>query len=139
MADISKEELRGLLNKYRGRMEKQLNITIKKDQKPVFSREYQQFKKEFMPRQFTFYEKLCNVSEKIIKIKPKPESEKKLQSFIDISHLNITPTGVISFSILGPLTFIILSIIISLLISQGLFFIVVSLFVGLILIGILST
>jgi hypothetical protein len=138
MADISKEELRGLLNKYRGRMEKQLNITIKKDQKPVFSREYQQFKKEFMPRQFTFYEKLCNVSEKIIKIKPKPESEKKLQSFIDISHLNITPTGVISFSILGPLTFIILSIIISLLISQGLFFIVVSLFVGLILIGILS-
>jgi hypothetical protein len=139
MSEISKEDLNKLLNKYQSKIEKQLNISIKREEKPIFSREYQIFKKELLPTHLNFYESACNYSENLIKIKPKQSTEEKLQKSINIAHLDITPTGVVSFSILGPLAFMIISIILSLLLVKGFFFIVVSLFVGLILISILNS
>ena len=139
MADISKEELNNLLNKYQSKIEKQLNISVKRQEKPIFSREYQLFKKELMPKPLGFYEKACNFSENLIKIKPKQTTAEKLQKSINISHLDITPTGAVSFSILGPLLFIILTTVLSLVLTKGFFFIVISLFVGLMLISILSS
>jgi hypothetical protein len=140
MPGINEQDLRNLIAKYKGKMEKQLGTPVKsKTEVPIFSREYQEFKKELMPARMTLYEKLCNKSEKILKIKPKPETAKKLQKSIDIAHLNITPVGVVSFSILGPVAFIIFITIFSLLLTSSFFFIVIGLFVGLMLISILTT
>ena len=139
MPDLSKEEIQNLLNKYKGDIEKQLNVPIEKKQVPIFSREYQQFKKELMSTQVSFYERACNYCENLIKIKPKPETADKLQKAINIAHLNMTPTGAISFSVLGPIAFILITIILSVLLTRGMFFVVISLFIGLMLIGILST
>ena len=56
MPDMPEKELRNLLNKYKGRMEKQLNVSLEKTQRPIFSREYQSFKKELISPRVTLYE-----------------------------------------------------------------------------------
>jgi len=139
MPNITETELKSLLNKYKGQIEKQFNVSVKRGKKPIFSREYQQFKKEFISGRVTFYEKLCNFSEKLVKIKPKPNTEKKLKDSISIAHLNITPIGAVSFSILGPIAFMLVFILFTLLLTKSIFFVIIALFVGLMLISILST
>jgi hypothetical protein len=140
MPEISQDELRNLVNKYKGKVEQELNISLAtKQQQPIFSREYQEFKKEFMPARLTLYEKMCNLSENLVKVKPKPDVEEKLKKSIKVAHLNITPTGAVSFSILAPIAFIILSIGLSVLLTKGIFFVVISLFTGLLLISILGS
>jgi len=66
------------------------------------SREYIQFKKEYLPKVLSWYEKACNMSEKILKLKPDAKEEEKLIEAIATAHLNVTPSGTLSFSILGP-------------------------------------
>lgn len=139
MPEISRKEMIELLDKYRSKIEKQLNIPAERGSKVIFSREYQEFKKEYIPKHLSIYEKCCNFSEKLLKIKANKEKEEALNESIRISHLNITPTGIVSFSILGPVAFILISIILSLLLTEGMFFIVISLFIGLLLIGPLAT
>ena len=43
------------------------------------------------------YEKLCNFSEKTLRIKPDPKRAEELQEAINITHLSITPAGAVSF------------------------------------------
>jgi len=68
----------------------------------ISSLQYRIFKEEetwkTLPR--TTYEKLCNKAEKILRIEPDEKSRAKLQKSIDFCHLNITPEGVVSLSIL---------------------------------------
>ncbi|TKJ17567.1 hypothetical protein CEE44_03470 [Candidatus Woesearchaeota archaeon B3_Woes] len=140
MADISKDVLKGLFSKYKGELNKELtDRPVKKIKKPILSREYQEFKKELMSKKVTLYEKACNFSESVVEIKPKPEMAEKLQRLINISHLDITPTGAVTFSVIGPIIFIFVSILFSLMLGSGVFFITVALFVGLVLIKILSS
>ncbi len=91
---IDKEKLRNLTEIYKKNIEKELGTKI--SEKKVESREYQEFKAEFMPPHLTIYEKLCNFSEKILKIKPDKKYEPILQEAINISHLNVTPSGTTS-------------------------------------------
>ncbi|MEM7819393.1 MAG: type II secretion system F family protein [Candidatus Aenigmatarchaeota archaeon] len=73
--------------------------------KEIISREYKLYKEEerlaSLPR--TFYEKACKFSEKSIKIKPDEKTGKKIEEAIKFSHLNITPEGVASLTILFAL------------------------------------
>lgn len=138
MSELSQEDIRNLLQKYKGKLEKHLDAELETAPREIFSREYQDFKKEQMPKQLTWYEKMCNGSEKLVKIKPKPDVAQKLQESINISHIDVTPTGVTSFSILGPLAFILITILLSLVFFQGYFFVIISLVIGLILINILA-
>jgi len=71
------------------------------------SKEYIQFKKSFKPKITTFYEKLCNASEKVFVVKPGKEMEQKLQKAIDFSHLEATPGACISLAILFIIGFLI--------------------------------
>jgi len=85
--------------KMKGRFEREREI------KDIISREYKLYKEEerqsSLPR--TLYEKACNFSEKVLNIKPDKKNVEKLQTAIDFSHLNITPTGASSFTILFAL------------------------------------
>jgi len=100
-----KNDFDDLYKKYTKKLSEQLDKNGQ-EEKPITSREYIQFKKEYMPKPMTMYEKACNFSEKIFKIKPDKVKEKQMQEFIDVAHLNITPTGVMSFSMLFPIALI---------------------------------
>ena len=119
--EIDKEKLRSLTEIYKRNIEKELGIKIPK--KNVESREYQEFKRQFMPPHLTLYEKLCNLSEKILKVKPDKKHEPILQESIDISHLNVTPSGTISFSYLAPIFIILFGSLISYAIFGSMFFV----------------
>ncbi|MBN2421992.1 hypothetical protein JXB41_02095 [Candidatus Woesearchaeota archaeon] len=106
----------------------------------VISKEYLEFKDQYMPKHFSIYEKACNISEKIIKIAPDKNKARQIHDSLEICHLNVTPTGVVSFSILFPIIYIILGVLLTTLISalflaQGnMFFIMFFLISGVVMI-----
>lgn len=110
--DINEDQYKKILDKYKHK----LNTTIEEkeevkdnnsqdfasEDKKVTSVEYEQFKNEYLPTHMSFYEKACNFSEKMLKIKPDAAREAELNEAIKICHLNITPTGATSLALLLP-------------------------------------
>src|SRR3989344_9084836 len=97
-SEIDKQKLQTLMELYKKQLEKELGAKLEEQpSKATTTKEYQQFKAEFLPRHMTFYEKLCNLSEKLLKIKPDAPKAAIIQESIDITHLSITPAGAISF------------------------------------------
>ncbi|MCF7861715.1 hypothetical protein K9M79_05695 [Candidatus Woesearchaeota archaeon] len=95
---------------YKKRIQKELGEKpVEIDENAIFSSEYLQFKDENTPSHFGFYEKACNASEKILQIAPDEKQKKVLQEAIEQIHLNITPTGVLSFAIFFPLVLAVVS------------------------------
>ena len=146
---LSENELKNeVYQKFRSKIESEIKKDFKEDDddspeiESVTSREYDEFRKSFMPNNFSIYEKLCNFSEKAFKLIPDSKKVPKLQEDLDTCHLNCTPTGVYSFSVLGPMLFIVFFSIFGYLFAflvdgttEGAFFFVVfSFLLGLILI-----
>ncbi|MEM7826795.1 MAG: hypothetical protein QXQ40_01045 [Candidatus Aenigmatarchaeota archaeon] len=69
------------------------------------SMEYKVFKEEdiLAKRPTSLYERLCNVAEKIIKIEPDQKTKEKIERAIKITHLNVSPEGVGSLTVLSCL------------------------------------
>jgi len=133
------EKVKELMARYKQRLSQKLTEEMKKEV-PITTKEYQEFKREFMPAHMSLYEKLCNMSEKILKLKPDAKTEPKIQEAINICHLSITPTGAISFAYLFPVLFILLGVFLSFSVPAvtggevSLFFLMFFLIVGAILI-----
>jgi hypothetical protein len=129
---LGKDEIETLMNRYKQRMDSQLKTSLEEEGEPeeVTSKEYEDFKKEYMPRHMTIYEKLCNISEKILKINPDKKKIPDYEEAIRICHLNVTPTGVMSFSILAPIILILVGGLGSFMLFQSMFFIIFFLGVG---------
>ncbi len=122
-----------LLAKYKTQLEVTLSPDDEQVQKVgvIRTREYADFKKEYLPKHMSFYEKACNQTEKIFKIQPDKKKAALLQESIDVCHINITPAGAYSFSLLFPLAYIVLGVFISFVLTQGgLFFPVFFLLTG---------
>ncbi|MHA1749293.1 MAG: hypothetical protein ACTSYF_11705 [Promethearchaeota archaeon] len=62
------------------------------------------------PRKLNSYEKLCNLSKKLLLIPINKKTEEKLQGAIDFSHLNVSPKSVFNVSIFLTLIFLLFSI-----------------------------
>lgn len=122
MDEIPKEDMVRLLEKYKTALKSGLVVPEASPAIPVSSREYQQFKKDYMPKHITLFEKLCNLSEKILKIKPDRERELVLWEEIETCHLDITPTGAQSFAFFGPLAIGMGGALVSLLLMKSMFF-----------------
>ncbi len=140
---VTQEELR---KKYAEEIEKRF---IVQQQAPEFtgeqaiSSEYLQFKKELLPTHLNLYEMGCNISESVLRIKADPKKEKEYQDAISTTHLNITPSGIVSFSILFPLAFALLGGLFGYLIplllgEQTFFFVILSLILALVFMLILG-
>ena len=115
MPEISNKEIKDILEKYKEKIKRELVPGIeKKIGKPVPSKEYKEFKEEYMPKHLSLYEKLCNFSEKVLRINPGKTMWKSIEENIEICHLNVTPIGVFSFSILAPIAIAFFGVIISL-------------------------
>ncbi|MBW2971591.1 hypothetical protein KY359_01015 [Candidatus Woesearchaeota archaeon] len=137
MPEITKEEMEKLLAKYKTQLE--VNLTPESEEVQsigvIRTREYLEFKQEYLPKHMSWYEKACNQSEKLFKIAPPAKKANALQQSINICHINITPTGAYSFSLLFPLAYILIGVLVSfVLTSGGIFFPIFFLTTGAILI-----
>jgi hypothetical protein len=137
------KEIEDIIQKYKKRLSEELgenepgSANFELTSSKVTSREYEEFKQDILPNHFGWYEKACNLSEKILKIKPDGKKAEALQEAINTAHLNVTPAGTTSLSIIAPLIIIFISVFLSFLIPaiQGkgpsVFFIVCFLLFGL--------
>ncbi|PIN75364.1 hypothetical protein COV18_04210 [Candidatus Woesearchaeota archaeon CG10_big_fil_rev_8_21_14_0_10_37_12] len=107
-----------LIEKYKERLQNELGT----DKNVIFSREYQQFRKDVLPPSLTFYENVCGFCERLLKLKVKPGTAEKTQELIESAHLQVSPAGVLATSIILPVLFILLSVLIFLVIFDSLFF-----------------
>lgn len=129
---ISEDEIKGLLDKYKSKIESQLEVPLETTSEgdPTTTKEYSEFKKQYMPRNLTIYEKLCKISEKIIKVSPDKKKIPEIQEAIDTAHLDITPTGATSFAILGPLLIALVGSLLGTVLFGGFFFVFFSVMIA---------
>ncbi len=128
--------------KYKSKIEKELKEYKNKTVSPQYipSREYNQFKQEFMPKHLSLYEKMAAFSGKVLNIRPDEKEVPKLKEAINTCHLNITPADAKSFGIFFPVLFIMIMgflgyVVPLVLTGQGqIFFVMLTFLVGLILI-----
>ena len=73
------------------------------DDDTVISKEYDDFKKENMPKEFGLYEKACEFSVGLMKASPDKEIKPKLEESIKTCHLNVTPESASSFTYIGAI------------------------------------
>ena len=96
--------------KYKKKLSNEFGTELQEIQ-PVKTSDYETFKRNFLPKNFSAYEKACNFSEKIIPIKPDKKSIPQIEEAIRISHLNITPTGTMSFAAMISFLIVVCSVI----------------------------
>jgi len=131
--DVTSDELERLARKYMGELGSQIDIESSPSKK-TFSREYTEFKKQYLAKNLTFYEKMCTTAEKIFHIKPSPKKQEELQKSIDICHLEITPSGAISFAYLVAVILAVGGSLLGFMITQSMFFVMVSFILAIIIV-----
>ncbi len=120
-----------LVNKYRKRLEEEFKENNKiASNANSYSANYVDFKKEFLPKHLSFYEKLCNSSEKMLKISPDKKTSESLNDQIELCHLNVTPSGVYSFGVLSFLIIVVAISLIGFAVFKSFFFIIYAVLVG---------
>ena len=107
------EKLQEILDKYKDRLQENLQSTSDYTPSANFSRDYTEFRKEVLTTKYTLYENLCNFSEKIIRTKPNNKTLNKLSESIQTTHLNITPIGASSFASFSASLIILFTLIIT--------------------------
>ena len=133
------EDYDDLVEKYRKKLEEKLGgkkQIEKRLSEKIISKEYETFKRELLPVQMTLYEKACGFSEKVFKISPDKKKKPSIEKDIAAIHLQVTPTGVYSFSLLGPLLLIVFGVLLSMALpalfgnEPSMFFIMASVLTG---------
>ncbi len=107
---MSKSEKRIFKEKFEERLSQELDKEILQKLKSgesiidedLKTTDYDTFRKENLPKAYNFYEKICNLSEKALKIAPDKKTYKKIEKELKEAHIQTTPTGVQSASILIP-------------------------------------
>lgn len=121
MPEISKEEMEKLLAKYKTKLE--VNLTPEDEELQsigvIRSRNYTDFKKEYLPKSMSWYEKACNQAEKLFKIVPDKKKADKLQESIEVCHINVTPAGTYTLALIAPMAYIVLGVLISFILTSG--------------------
>lgn len=139
MPEISKEEMEELLAKYKSKIAVDLNPENQEIQQigKIRTREYKEFKAEYIPKHQSWFEQACNKAESFTKIAPPPKLQKKMEEDIKVTHLSVTPTGVYTFSLLGPLTLALFGFLGSFILTGGIFFPLFFLLLGVSLMGVI--
>ncbi len=140
MADEEK-----IISRYKERIKNELEKSTNPDKKieqfekskrPI-TVEYENFKKSFMSKRLTYYEKACNYSEKI-KFPITDKQVKNLNIRIEEAHLGITPQGAISLSYITAIIVFFLGAFISFGLLGSMFLLLLSLIVAAVLFFILQ-
>ncbi|MFA6461927.1 MAG: hypothetical protein WCV90_06690 [Candidatus Woesearchaeota archaeon] len=102
------QEYQKLLEKYKAKVRDEFGPNAEAQPKKITSKEYSEFKSELYPTSYTLYEKVCNYCGNILKLGVSEKKAIEMQKDLDICHLNTTPSGVVSFSILASLVVMVL-------------------------------
>lgn len=73
----------------------------------VSSKEYFEFKREFYPAHYTWYEHACNFSDHLLKLKVSGKSAERTQKDLQICHLQTTAAGVTAFAVVSAMVIMI--------------------------------
>ncbi len=125
-------EVEDLMHKYKQQIRDNLK-TVGAEEisvQEVKSKVYNDFKQQYLAKHLTIYEKACNISEKILKVHPDPKLLPEYEESIRICHLNTTPSGVFSLSLLFPLILTLFGALISYALFNDLFFVAFFVLVG---------
>ncbi|MBI2147382.1 hypothetical protein HYU19_02780 [Candidatus Woesearchaeota archaeon] len=138
-----KAEVEDIMQKYKEKLDKNLQMApieqeIRNGEAPVTTEDYQSFKSQYLPPHMSLYERACNICEKLLKATPDKKKIPDYEEAIRICHLNVTPAGVTSLSILVPLLIALLGAIVSFILFGSLFFTLFFLIAGIILMPILQ-
>ena len=98
-----------IIRKYKTELKEKLDVnTNPVMSRRVFSQDYQEFKKQYLPTSMTFYEKMCNAAA-FLNVSPDEKTKDILNKDLGTAHLSVTPEGVYSAAILYPMiaTFIV--------------------------------
>ncbi len=130
---MEQDDYQELLAKYKQRVAKEFG------EAPVASfrastKEYTEFKEELYPAHYSLYEKACNFSDYLLKLKVDPAKAQAMQKNLDLCHLNVRPSGVIALSYLLPIIVIIFGSLIAFSIFQMMFFVFFFLVAGLLMV-----
>lgn len=125
---------RDIIQKYKQKLEKELRPEKAEERGVLYSRAYQLFKKEQAGKLHSFYERACNFSEKTLKVEVNPKDIAKVEPFIKLAHLSISPRSVYSFTYFTAILLTVLSLVLGLVFANILILLVgVSATVGLLL------
>lgn len=97
-------------HKYKDRINKELGKKTDPIKK-ITTSDYNSFKKTFLPKEMGLYERACNFAERIIPIKPDSKDIPNLEEAIRVSHLNVSPTGTMSFAAMAMIGIIVASVV----------------------------
>lgn len=87
----------------------QPGLEIPKEMKfQPYPMDYSQFLKEIKHQPQSWYEKSCALAEKILRIKPDEKTRIRIEENIKTAYLNASPSGVLSFSFLTLIIFLLL-------------------------------
>jgi len=128
---------RELVEKYKKRLQSQLELEASKGSDQLFSREYQMFREELLPPQMSLFEKMCNQAGSLLKVKVKPDTAVKMQKALKTCHIQTNPEGVFALSFLLPITVLIVGTIVSL-IFNSLFFTAFFVLIGIVAIKLIQ-
>ncbi len=104
-------EKEALLSKILDKYKPAAKFPGREEDKITLSREYKIFKgEEAEEKKKTNYEKICDASERILKVTPDEHTRIKLEAAIKFTGLNVTPAGVASFAALTGLFLFFISV-----------------------------
>lgn len=126
--------------RYKKRLQSELGDRPE-DREKITTRDYEIFKKTFLPKNLTYYEQFCNFAEKLMPITPDKKEIPKIEDAIRIAHLNISPRATMSFAALTALLIVLAGLVLGLFIpsalgaspDSGFFFVFFSIILALIL------
>ncbi len=94
----AEEARRKRLEKVVAETEPHVQIDTGKSQ--FYNADYRQFLKDIRQEPQGWYEKSCRIAEKIMRLKPDKGAAEKMDEKIKTAYLNVTPSGVLSLSLL---------------------------------------
>jgi len=87
-----------------------LKQSLSQDEEPKTTRQYEEFRKVYLPKPMTWYEKACNFSVKVLSVAPDKKKRPAIERDIAACHLQVTPEGTAAFALLMPLAIILAGI-----------------------------
>ncbi len=70
VGEARKKEVADIMQKYKQKLDREFKVSLTEDEgiKQVTTKEYLDFKEEYMPSHMSLYEKACNISENLLKV-----------------------------------------------------------------------
>ena len=113
------------MRKYKERLKEE--FLGKKEKNNIHTRSYRVFKQEQMPHHLTLYERYANYAEKTLKISASKKDKEKIESYLSLSHLETSASGVLSLAVGVAVLFGIFAGLIGFFVLNSLFLIIIGL------------